>query len=371
MNIKEVTAVVYVDLRKAFDTVNHKILLKKLNKIGINQNLLKWFQNYLTDRSQWTFANNIHSNVLPLTCGVPQGSVLGPTLFLIYVNDIKNALSRANHLLYADDTALYISNNNLDTIEVDMQLDLNNFVKWCNQNALTVNVKKTKYVLYGTSHMLRRARSLTLKMGSDNLCREHVYKYLGIYLDSTLNFNKHIDYIRKITSHKIVILSKIRRYINRYTAIHIYKSMIAPIFDYSDIIYEGGNKDRLDRLQRIQNRGLRVCLGIQGYISTVILHQTAGVPKLSVKRCSNLKKYMYVQQNNPKYRIDREIPTRAHDATMLETCIPKIEKYKKGCIYRGVTLWNSLTVQERNIETYIEYKKYQYKWRIDVTNNIV
>ena len=132
-----------------------------------------------------------------------------------------------------------------------------------------------------------------------------MYKYLGIYLDSHLNFNKHIDYVRKITSHKIFTLSKIRRFIDEYTATHIYKTMISPIFDYGDVIYEGGNKGRLDKLQRIQNRGLRIFLGVQGYM------------------------------------------------------------------YRGITLWNSLTIQERNINSDIEYKKFQYRWRIDVTNNII
>ena len=283
------------------------------------------------------------SNTLPLSCGVPQGSVLGPTLFLIYINDVKNILTSVKHLLYADDTALYTTNRNFDTIEDTLQIDLLNFSNWCNQNKLTVNVKKTKYVIYGTSKLLQKSRNLDLAIKGDKINREQVYKYLGIYLDSHLNLNKHIDYISKITSHKIFVLSKIRYMIDQRTAIYIFKTMIAPIFDYGDIVYEGGNKNRLDKLQRIQNRGLRICLSRNDYVSTEMLHHHTIIPKLYIRRRSNLKKFMYLQQDNTRYVVNRQIPTHAHDATVFETCIPKIEKYKKGCIYRGITLWNSLS----------------------------
>ena len=120
-------------------------------------------------------------------------------------------------------------------------------------------------------------------MNNNLLQREHYYKYLGIFLDSSLNFNKHIDHINKITSHKIYILSNIRKCIDQKTAIHIYKSMISPIFDYGDVIYEGVTQKRLTKLKRTQNKGLRVCLNIQGYVSEkkpgepIIKHQRAAI----------------------------------------------------------------------------------------------
>ena len=262
MNNKEYTTVVYIDLKKAFDTVNHKIVLQKLEKAGVGIKLKMWFSNYLTDRTQCTYANDIESNVLPLACGVPQGSVLGPTLFLIYINDVKDVLKHANHMLYADDTALYLSGNDLDVIEYNLQEDLNRFSVWCKQNVLTVNVQKTKYVIYGTSQMLKKARNLKFSFGNILLIREHYYKYLGMFLDATLSFNKHIDFVNKVTSHKIFTLSKIRNYIDQRTALYIFKSMVCPIFDYGDIIYEGGNTNRLEKLKRTQNRGLKICMNI-------------------------------------------------------------------------------------------------------------
>ena len=171
-----------------------------------------------------------------------------------------------------------------------------------------------------------------------------------------------------MTSHKIYMLSKMRHLLDQRTAIYLYKSMSLPIFDYGDIIYEGGNICKLDKLKRTQNRGLRICLQISGKIGTVNLHRQAGVAQLYIRRSSNLKKYMFLQQENKKYVINRPIQTRAHGATVYETCIPKIEKYKKGTIYRGIKLWNDLPVDERNIVTYSQYKTCQQKWRKDVTN---
>ena len=212
---------------------------------------------------------------------------------------------------------------------------------------------------------------MNLTVNNSLLKREHYYKYLGLYLDSSLNFNKHMDYVNRVTSHKIFLLSKVQDYIDHNTALYMFKSMICSIFDYGDIVYEGGTHKRLDKLKRTQNRGLKICLGLHVRFDTLQLHKLADVPQLYVTRQSNLKKYMFLQQNNEKYVIQRNIPTRTHGATVFETCIPKNEKYKKGSIYRGIQLWNSLSVNERNINTYEEYEKYQYIWRQEVTNLII
>ena len=146
-------------------------------------------------------------------------------------------------------------------------------------------------------------------MNGNQLEREHVYKYLGIYLDSTLTFNKHIDYVNKIVTHKTFLLSKIRGFIDQSTALHIFKSMIVPIFDYGNIVYACGSMNKLDKLKHTQNRGLKVCLGKHGRISTSELHRLAGVPQLYARTCSMLKKYMFLQQNDHRYVVNRQINT--------------------------------------------------------------
>ena len=131
----------FIDMAKAFDTVNHNILCKKLRKLGLSTNVLNWVKNYLAQRKQCTSANGITSSYLDICCGVPQGSILGPLFFIVYINDIKSSLNSCKYLLYADDTVLYMTGD-LYRSTVELQNDLSNFKSWCDKNQLTMNVKK-------------------------------------------------------------------------------------------------------------------------------------------------------------------------------------------------------------------------------------
>ena len=132
----------YIDTMKAFDTVNHKILLQKAEKYGISGQVLGWLENYLSDRYQWTLANNIISDTKLISCGVPQGSVCGPLLFLSYINDLSRSLESCKVSLYADVTVIYISNTNVQDAIKLLQKDLNKLVEWCSGNKVTINCEK-------------------------------------------------------------------------------------------------------------------------------------------------------------------------------------------------------------------------------------
>ena len=142
INNNKVTLAAFVDLKKAFDTVNHNILLKKLDHMGIREINLKWIKSYLDNRFQRTICNNKRSKLDQIKCGVPQGSILGPLFFLVYINDIKNVMKNIKYQLYADDTVLYCSGNTYDECAIVLQNALNEFVIWCSKNALTINTKK-------------------------------------------------------------------------------------------------------------------------------------------------------------------------------------------------------------------------------------
>ena len=307
-------------------------------------------------------ANNCSSMKANVTCGVPQGSVLGPLMFLIYINDLNSVLKYSKHFLYADDTVIFCSGDNQNAVENNLQQDLNSFGTWCKGNKLTINTKKSNVVTFGTRNRISKIRNLSLYVNNEKLLRVPFYKYLGVYLDTSLNFNKHIDNSRKIISHKLYLLSCIRRYINEYTATCIYKSMIAPVMDYGDIIYAGTSCENLDKLQKLQNRGLRICINESHYIPVILLHQRCTFPKLATRRTANIRKYMYKQQNNADTVVNREIRTRRHAAVVYETCIPLLEKYKKGTIYRGIQEWNQLPADDRNASSYENFKNLQKKW---------
>ena len=346
-------------MKKAFDTVNHNILLKKLDKLGIKEINLKWIQNYLTNRSQCTLANGFLSTNKQITCGVPQGSVLGPLLFLVYVNDLGNALQGSGHYLYADDTVIFKSGINVPDTVAELQNDLNGFGSWCRANKLSINTKKSNYVIYGTKQKSARIRHCLLTLQNDQLLKTPSYKYLGVLIDSHLNFNAHVENCCKIVSHKLYLLSKIRRYITEEACTQIFKTMIVPLLDYGDVVYSGSSDKNLSKLQKLQNRGLRICLNVREHVSRIQLHQLCKTSPLKCRRIFNLRKFMFKQKGNQEITVDREIRTRRHDAVIFETSRPNLELFKKSTIYRGILEWNSLPVHIRNIDTFDEFKYVQ------------
>ena len=148
MNERNMTIACFIDMAKAFDTVNHTILWKNLEKLGIKGVLLKWLKIYLQNRSQCTMANGKVSTYQDIVCRVTQGSILGPLLFITYMNDLKSSCKFCKYLLYADDTVIF-STKDIDVATREIPADVNTFKVWCDQNQLTMNIKKTKYVIFG------------------------------------------------------------------------------------------------------------------------------------------------------------------------------------------------------------------------------
>ena len=245
INNKNISIATYIDFSKAFDTVPHNILVKKMELYGIKNRNLDWIKNYLNDRKQKTNFNNIYSEFASITVGVPQGSVLGPLLFLVYINDLCEVLEKSKSFLYADDTVLVTSSPEYIIAHRDMQHDLNNITNWCKSNKFTLNISKTKSMLLGSKHKIRKTRYHLLQI--DNVSIDYVlsYKYLDITIDQSLNFNLHMNQLVKTISYKLCLLQKLRTYIPCKAAIQIFKSMVLPYFDYGDVIYQGTSSKHL------------------------------------------------------------------------------------------------------------------------------
>ena len=352
MNNNDIVIATYIDAMKAFDTVNHDILLKKAKKYGIVGKVFEWLNDYLSNRFQCTIANNITSDTKPISCGVPQGSVCGPLLFLIYINDLSNTMDHCKVSLYADDTVLYISHNNLQTALQLLQCDLNKLVEWCTDNKVTINCKKTKYCVYGMRSNVKRTKSedTILSLNNNRLDRVSSYKYLGFILDEHLNFNKHVSEMCNIVSHKLFLLSKIRRFLTVQACITIFKTMVLSVIEYGDIIYAGTSSNNLDRIDKLFFRGLRICLGNEITFTREELCHECNISLLKKRRDLHLLLYMHKQSSNKNLLKITPRRTRLHMAPVFYQYKPVNEKARLNVLYRGATLWNNLPAENRNME---------------------
>ena len=349
----------FIDLRKAFDTVDHDILLRKLGCHGIRTENLRWCTNYLRDRKQRTLANTVLSDSEFISCGVPQGSVLGPLFFILYVNDVQQAVKGANLQLYADDTVIHVAGENSLSTATKLQPALNKFSEWCAENKLTLNVSKTKLVTFGMRNMVKKAKNSVIKINGAPLQIVPTYKYMGVTLDNTLSFDSHVKSTLSMVAFKTNLLARIRKYMNENVALKIYKSMILPYFDYGDVIYNAAWKDGLDKLQRLQNRCLKICKNVHKRFNTEELHTVTKMPMLTDRRKAHINNFMFKRLGKPELVDGRNIRTRAHDAPLFKVKVPKCEAYKRSVEYAGSLQWNTLPKQIRSTDSYNAFKARQ------------
>ena len=356
-DLKEATVSVFIDFKKAFDTVCHELILKKLECLGLGELTICWFKSYLTNRSQRTLANNVLSSSQLIVCGVPQGSTLGPLLFIVFINDIIIVVSHSTIHLYADDTVLYCSSRDPYTARNLVQVDLDNIVQWCTNNKLTINTKKTKSMIFGTKYMLKKLDKPKVKLDGSILGNVYHYKYLGVILDSTLNFTKHINNIIKTVSHKLILLSKTRQFITQAASVRIYNSMILPYMDYGDVVYQAATSDLLCKLQRLQNRALRIITKYDdNYQSTTAIHQSLRILPLSRRRYVHTNNFAYKRSIQPKYVDNRNLLTRAHGKKLLLCPRPRTERFKNSVVYTTAKCWNELSLDEQRASSYNSFK---------------
>ena len=182
------------------------------------------------------------------------------------------------------------------------------------------------------------------------------FKYLGLTLDSTLNYNHHISSLIRAVLHKITLLGKMKISLNNNVALQIYKSMILPYLDYADVIFHKANTTSLDKLQRLQNRCLRICSGVNRMCNTDLSHKNLSVPFLVDRRKAHILNFMFNRKSNPKLMNIREIRTRAHDAPLFNVNIPRCEAFKRSVGYFGSIEWNNLNPATRNTDSYLAFK---------------
>ena len=249
---------VLLDLSKAFDTLDYKILLYKLEHNGVRGTPLAWFSDYLSNRQQYTEFGNHKSDILNLQCGVPQGSILGPLLFLIYINDITHVSPNLSYILFADDTTLLYADKNLDHIFSVFNTELAKLLAWLRCNKLSLNINKTNYIIFHSQN--KPINNISHKLVIDNVeiqQKSHV-KFLGIFLDEHLNWNKQYEHIQSNISRTIGIMYKLKDILPLKALILLYNSFILSYLSYGVIIWGNCYTKYVNSLLKLQKRAVRL-----------------------------------------------------------------------------------------------------------------
>ena len=236
LNNRLFVSAAFLDFSKAFDTVDHACLLGKLANYGIRGNCLSWIESFLTQRSQVVVINGVQSETLILTKGVPQGSTLGPILFLLYANDMVNHLENIEPIVYADDTTLLSSRGDLIDMEINLNIAVNQIVDWCQINQLQLNVAKTKTMHFQTKQSQVCALP-TVMIGEEIVENTDVFKYLGVLVNENLEWSHHIDACSKKICKGLFVLRRLRSIVDLKTLISIYYAYIFPHLNYGCILW--------------------------------------------------------------------------------------------------------------------------------------
>jgi hypothetical protein len=361
----EYVGIVMLDLKKAFDTVNHVLLIKKLLNYGLHVNVINWFKNYLKDRNHVTTINGVRSQEQESTCGIPQGSILGPLLFILYINDLPNYVSSVKVSMYADDTAIFYTSSDVNDIVNKINGDLVNVDNWLSKNKLSLNVDKTNFMPIGTPQQLARLsdHEFNINIKGTRLQRVNHCKHLGVIVDENLLWSNHVDHVRKKVLTGLYFLRKSKYVVPTHVQTMLYKTIVAPHFDYCNVVWGRYNNFLNNKLQVLQNRAAKIITGTNRYGSSTQALNDLNWKNLEDKLSFNEAVIMFKIVNNlaPSYLSKRftkkesRYNTRNNDGLYMDK--PNTEYKKRSLSYRGAKLWNSIDRNVKNTDDIMSFKQ--------------
>ena len=348
MENKEIGFCILLDFAKAFDTVNHEILLDKLDYYGIRGIAHKWFKSYLSNRMQCTEIGNIQSKLDYVKCGVPQGSVLGPLLFLLYINDIVLSSSICKFTLFADDTSLFYSHKNKAEGVRILNAELSNIADWLAANKLSLNVGKSKLLVYSNKQTSKNVdgsecplEDMGIFINGEKLKEVDHAKYLGALIDNKLNWSYQINAVSLKLSKGLGLLAKIRHYVPSNTVRSLYYSFINPYIDYNLLNWGMAAPSNLNSINQKIKKAVRIISFKNSDYHTDPLFKELEI--LPLEKSIELKnaKFMWRLHNN--YLPDSLSKNfRSSERTNYTTSISRLESLKRFILFSGPKLWNEL-----------------------------
>ena len=359
---KELCCFVFCDFSKAFDKVWHKGLIHKMNCYGIKGNLLKWFENYLYCRHQKVVNRDSSSSYVSVSAGVPQGSVLGPLLFLVYINDIGDKLLSLSRL-FADDTSLGYASQDEDQIKYVINHDLHELGDWSKRWLMSFNPDKTEIMLFKN---VENSTNFYFYFDGKLIPLTSNHKYLLITFSEEAKWNKHVANLIKSVSKHICVLRKLKYKLNRKNLEKLYLIYIRPIFEYACEVWDNCGVTNSCKLERLQLEAARIITGLPIFTNTEYLYRETDWERLEERRTRRKLQLSYNIQNGstPSYLLDL-IPPTIQSTTMYplrngnDIIVPfcRLSLTRDSFVSATVREWNNLNLSVRNLDTLSKFKK--------------
>ena len=358
---------IFIDLQKAFDTVNHDILLKKLERYGIRGTALDWFKSYLTNRKQYVSVNGYSSSYLSVTCGVPQGSVLGPLLFLIYINDLPLASSKLSFYLFADDTNIYYEAENLNQLQSVVNKELEKVRKWLNVNRLSLNISKTNFIIFN-SPQHSSSETVNLKIGNLPIKRTSYVKFLGVLLDENLSWKYHLTELSKKLARTCGMFFKIRHFLPIHVLVCLYNSLFSPFLQYGILVWGLTYETHINPVFLLQKRVIRAISFAHFTAPSTPLFSDLKVLKLHDLFQLKLLGFVYDCINKiapPHFHSFFELVESVHQYSTRQASKNDIFLTQKNTLqyglrsvrYHGAKCWNEIPMEIKKARTATSFRQ--------------
>ena len=357
--------IVFFYISKAFDRVWHKGLMAKLKSSGMSDQLINLLTDYLNDRRQCVIIPGSKSEWAPIRAGVPQGSIIGPLMFLIYINDIVSTVN-SNIRLFADDTGLYLvidNNQDILTSADTLNSDIRNILQWSNQWLVTFNPTKTESLLISRKRLQQPHPSLIMQ--DQVITQFPFHKHLGVYLSSNCTWHHHIDYIKEKAWLRLNIMRKLKFRLDRKSLEIVYFSFIRPLLEYADTVWDNCTSEEKMDLDKIQNEAARIVTGTTKLVSLHNLHNESAWESLGSRRRKHklILFYKMINRQTPQYLSNLVPPTvgsnnnyslRNNDNLFFHT--PRTTLYANSFLPSVVREWNNLPITVRNTTSLNSFK---------------
>lgn len=350
---------VFIDLKKAFDTIHHTILISKLNNYGIRGVVLDWLISYLHNRQQYVELGGFKSDCMKLECGVPQGSVLGPKLFILYINDICEVSKLMQFVLFADDTNFFCSGQDLKSVAESITNEMVKLKQWFNKNKLSLNLKKTKFMIFSK---LKRDE-IILSIDGVNIERVHDFRFLGVILDEKFSWKNHVAHIKAKVAKSIFILNKVKYELDTNVLRMLYCTLVLPYFIYCLEVWGNSYKSNMTPLIMLQKKAVRIIHKEDFRAHTNRLFRLSGLLKildlvelrtlLVVFRAKNrslpiqLQTLFEFSSENEDHRRRYDFKHLFARTTLKQMCTS----------VTGIKVWNSQNQELKSCTTVFQFKK--------------